>query len=394
MKKFLLAGVGVILLCIIGTIIYYFKSDDYANDQHFKNGETEVFISIPPGATYQLFQAGNSLGVAKEMTVTAANPYWLSAGNYFVKVALHQKEYLYPISLTGFRCGPDNDGSFIVNCREARPEQPPVLLQEIPSFKYIPSGSFLFGDKQLPTIPHYVWLTTFYISPFEITNQEFRQFLNDPNGYSNQEWWTEAGRLWKTSNKTQVSAALLKNNKDYQRFGQPMQPVTWVNWFEANAFCKWLSKKIGNGHWLYSLPNEAEWEKASRGPDNEDYSLTMTISDDQMKLFNWKKNPDDSIPVYDIESTHMKYKPNRYGLFHTTGNVSEWTMSIHRSFNKKNPFQLDSRNLETSEGERVIRGGSWYSASIANLYISYRDAFPPQHSTQDVGFRIIAKLLP
>lgn len=394
MKKILLGGIGVLLVCSIGAIAYYLNSDDYADNQHFKNGETEVLISAPSGAAYQMFEAGNSLDAAKEMSVSAANSYWLSAGNYFVKVTLHQKEYLYPISLTGFRCGPDNDGSFIVKCREVLPEQPPVLMKDIPSFKYIPSGSFLFGDKQLPTIPHYVWLTSFYIAPFEITNEEFRQFLNDPNGYQNQEWWNEEGRIWKASNKTQVSATLSKKDKNFRRFGQSMQPVTWVNWFEANAFCKWLSKKIGNGRWLYSLPNEAEWEKAARGPDNEDYSLAMTISDDQIGLFNWKKNPEAPIPVYDIALTQIKYKPNRYGLFHTTGNVSEWTMSVHRSFNRKNPFQLDSRNLETSDGPRVIRGGSWYSASIANLYTSYRDAFQPQHSTQDVGFRIVVKLLP
>ncbi|MDZ7292941.1 MAG: formylglycine-generating enzyme family protein, partial [candidate division KSB1 bacterium] len=49
---------------------------------------------------------------------------------------------------------------------------------------------------------------------------------------------------------------------------------------------------------------------------------------------------------------------------------------------------------DDTAGLRVARGGSWYSASIAILYIPYRDAFQPEHSTQDLGFRIVAKLLP
>ncbi len=394
MKNYLLVGTGVLFLVVVGMIIYYLRSDNDEEEKHFTNNETEVIIIVPSGAPYQIFRAGNSLNTVVELQLSPSQSYWLPAGNYFVCVTIRNKEYFYPIPLTGYRCGPDNDGSFIVNAREPRPEQPPLLIPELPSFHYIPSGSFLFGDKQLPTIPHYVWLTSFYIAPFEITNEEFRQFLHDPNGYSSDEWWTESGRSWKGNTQSQNSALLGKMEKEYRRFGQPFQPVTRVNWFEANAFCKWLTKKIGNGQWLYSLPNEAEWEKAARGPDNEDYSLAMTISDDQIGLFNWKKNPNALIPVYDIFSTRHTFKANRYGLFHTTGNVSEWTMSIHRSFNRKNPFQLDSRNRETSDGPRVIRGGSWYSASIANLYIPYRDAFQPQHSTQDVGFRIVATMLP
>lgn len=120
----------------------------------------------------------------------------------------------------------------------------------------------------------------------------------------------------------------------------------------------------------------------------------MNISDDQMDLYNWKKNPAAAVPLSDIPSTMTGFTPNRYGLFHTTGNVSEWTLSVDRPFNRKNPFRPDARNLKTAEGVRIIRGGSWYSASIANMMVSYRDAFPPHHSTQETGFRIAAKLLP
>jgi formylglycine-generating enzyme required for sulfatase activity len=53
-----------------------------------------------------------------------------------------------------------------------------------------------------------------------------------------------------------------------------------VNWFEANAFCHWLTQKLGGGGWIFGLASEAEWEKAARGPDNLDYGLGMNISND------------------------------------------------------------------------------------------------------------------
>jgi len=47
----------------------------------------------------------------------------------------------------------------------------------------------------------------------------------------------------------------------------------------------------------------------------------MFISDAEVKLYNWKKNPDDPVPVFGIEVTCTVYQPNRFGLFHMTGNV-------------------------------------------------------------------------
>jgi formylglycine-generating enzyme required for sulfatase activity len=392
-KIYLTIGIGI-AVCIGLVLAYFFTSDEYTENGHYNRGETEVIVTLPADAKFLLYRAENSLREAEELNGITGNAFWLPSGNYFVKVRLQNSDRYYPVPLTGYRCGPDEEGAFLVNVREQIGEHPPLLIHDLPAYIFVPSGTFLFGDRQLPTVPHYVWLSTYFIAPFEVTNDEFRKFLYDPQGYSSDEWWTESGREWKKNNRSQTSAKLTKKDSEYLRFGQPQQPVTWVNWFEANAFCTWMTARIGNGRWMFTLPNEAEWEKAARGPDNLDFSLSMTISDREMSLYNWKKNPDALQPVYDIPLTQQTYQPNRYGVFHTTGNVSEWTMSVDRPFNRKNPFQLDARNLNTTEGVRIVRGGSWYSASIANMLVSYRDAFPPQHSTQETGFRIVAKLLP
>ena len=182
---------------------------------------------------------------------------------------------------------------------------------------------------------------------------------------------------------------------DFKRFGQSDQPVVHVNWFEANAFCHWLTRKIGNDRWIFGLPSEAEWEKAARGPDNFDYGLGMTISDDQVKLYNWKKNPGAAVTVVGWEETQRNYRPNRYGIYHISGNVTEWTQSIYRTYNRRNPYvDDDERNHDETSGERVLRGGSWYTASIAVLYIPYRENFRPDVETPYLGFRIVARPVP
>jgi formylglycine-generating enzyme required for sulfatase activity len=142
------------------------------------------------------------------------------------------------------------------------------------------------------------------------------------------------------------------------------------------------------------LPTEAEWEKGARGPDNFDYGLGMTIGDVETPRYNWKKNPDAPVTVVGNDESEKLFRPNRYGLYHASGNVTEWTQSVNRQYNRVQPYRDDERNHDDATGLRVARGGSWYSASTANLYIPYRDAFQPEHSSQDIGVRVVARRLP
>jgi formylglycine-generating enzyme required for sulfatase activity len=290
--------------------------------------------------------------------------------------------------------GPEPDGSFLITVREPPSVNPPLLFAHLPGWRYIPSGSFLFGDTRNPHEQHYVWLTGFFMAAHEVTNEEFKAFQLSNDGYDARANWTEAGWLWKESNRSNVSALLLPDEGAYPKFGQPDQPVTWVNWFEAEAYCQWLTRILGTGKWWFSLPNEAEWEKAARGPDNFEFALSRKISDREAPFYNWKKNPIAEMTVIGNETTRKQFSPNRYGLYHMTGNVVEWTASVYKPFSRKEPFRNDARNQVDTPGLRVARGGSWYSASIAYIAIPYRDAFQPEHSSQDIGFRIVARILP
>ncbi len=393
-KLYAVGGAAIVIIIAIGSLLYL-RSDEQRERLHYEQDETELIVLNIPGAHLTLFKAGNNLHDALVMPLTNGERTWLPRGNYFLKVEQSGRTFFYPIPIIGYHAGPDKGGTFTVTLRAPGTESPHGLLPDLPDFVFIPSGHFLFGDHMRVQEPHYVWLGGFFINPFEVTNAEFREFLIDPHGYADDTNWTEAGRKWKAVNPSHSTALLKPTDTDYQRFGQPDEPVVQINWFEANAFCHWLTKTIGKGRWILSLPTEAEWEKAARGPDNFDYGLGMNISDNEVGLYNWKKNPGAEFTVVGLKETKSKYLPNRYGIYHMTGNVAEWTQSIYRAYNRQHPyFDDDDRNYDETPGEHVLRGGSWYTASIAVLYIPYRENFRPEVQTPYLGFRVVARPLP
>ncbi len=145
---------------------------------------------------------------------------------------------------------------------------------------------------------------------------------------------------------------------------------------------------------MFRLPSEAEWEKAARGPDTFDYGLGMTLSEPQSALYNWKKNPDAETTLVGFRATRERYSPNRYGVYHASGNAAEWTRSLSRPYNWRQPYREDDPNNEASSGLRVTRGGSWYSATTSRLGLMYREEFQPELSSDDLGFRVVAVRLP
>jgi formylglycine-generating enzyme required for sulfatase activity len=271
-------------------------------------------------------------------------------------------------------------------------EAPPRLEEGVPPFVFVPAGYFTLGERSNPGQPHAVWLTSFHIAGFEVTNGEFRRFLADPGGYEDRAHWTSAGWAWKSAGRSEATAHLRPGHPRYLRFGRDELPVVLVTWYEANAFCRWLTRRLGQGRWLYRLPSEAEWEKAARGPDGFDYGLGMQLSEPQSGLYNWRKNPGASATLVGVEETLRRYRPNRYGMFHASGNAREWTQSVFRHYTASSRYRDDGRNSDEAAGMRVTRGGSWYSASAVRLQLAYREEFQPELSSDDLGFRVSAVL--
>jgi formylglycine-generating enzyme required for sulfatase activity len=369
-------------------------SEELLEQERAERDQTEIIIGAPQGARCRLYESGREIDSARLLHDGPCRSMWLSAGAYWMKITGAGGELNYPAPVLGYRQGPDREGSFVITVRPRVQRDPPLPRPESAGFVRIPSGHFLIGDRETPREPHYVWIPEFYMAVFETTNAEFRDFLQDPNGYASDVHWTSQGREWKLRAKSQSSALLRPAAADYARFGQGDQPVTSTTWFEAVAYTRWLTTKRGDGRWTFALPSDGEWEKAGRGPDGFNYGLSATISDAEVKLYNWRKNPDFPVTVVGLGETRRSFRPNRYGIYHASGNVAEWTNSVFSPYNRSQPYQDDKRNLPDTAGSRTVRGGSWYSATSTLLYMAYRDAFEPNQSSNDVGFRIVAKLNP
>jgi formylglycine-generating enzyme required for sulfatase activity len=397
MKRFYVVAIAIVAITAVGcawVAVRYWHGDG-GERIHFERHEPDLVNTYLAGARLTLFKARKNLQDAVEIGGFNGTHAWVPRGDYFLRADLPDQPFFYPIPIAGYRRGPDAGGSFAVTIRTQAVGAPPRLFADLSEWVFIPSGNFLIGDRQNPREPHYVWLPAFYLGAFEVSNAEFRRFVLDPQGAADDTNWTEAGRKWKAQYPLQASALLTDSDADFKRFGQDDQPVTRVTWFEAAAYCHWLTKRFGQGRWLFSLPSEAEWEKAARGPDGFDYALSPSLSDVESKLYNWKKNPNAAETVIGIAASRARFQPNRYGAYHLSGNVVEWTQTAYRPSNRERPYaDDDGRNRDDVAEARVARGGSWYSASIALLSVAYRDTFLPEVRHHDLGFRVVVRALP
>ncbi len=109
-----------------------------------------------------------------------------------------------------------------------------------PSQIHIAAGWFSMGsdrDQEVEGPLHRVWVDCFAMAATQVTVGEYARFL-DAAGSMPPPYWGDAN------------------------FCHPQQPVVAVSWFDAVAYCAWLSAVTGSH---YRLPTEAEWERAARG---------------------------------------------------------------------------------------------------------------------------------
>ena len=152
-----------------------------------------------------------------------------------------------------------------------------VINEGYGDFLLVPGGNFKMGDnfgdgepRERPV--HQVHVDTFYIGKFEVTNGDWKKFMNSPE-YDDVKLWPTGRVVPKDQNPYWTQAM----NHGGAMPGSDNYPVLGVNWDAATAYCNWLSKKTGK---QYRLPTEAEWEKAARGTDQRRFPWGNTIDYD------------------------------------------------------------------------------------------------------------------
>jgi len=242
-----------------------------------------------------------------------------------------------------------------------------VLLTPSPPSEYIepgmvriPEGWFLMGsdssqpgqDNEGPV--HRVWIDAFELAACQVTNAEYAKFL-------------AAGGEHKSHRKPL--------NWDDPDFSHPEQPVVAPSWFDAVAYCEWLSALT---HRRYRLPTEAEWERAARGGAEQ-------------KLYPWGDEPLESLADY---ASRWKTAPERvgraernaYGLFDIGANVHEWCADwFDADYYRVSPERNPQGPAEGTR--RASRGGSWRHQTKVSRCAA-RSSIPPEFQYADYGFRV------
>ena len=265
-----------------------------------------------------------------------------------------------------------------ISCKESNLNDEADMVM-IPAGKFEmghkgPVSPFEFDPQEDETPSHEVYLDAFYIDKYEVTNADFKKFID-----ANPDWQKDNVRF--QENPTYLG---YWNGNEYPE-GQGKHPVN-VDWYVAMAYAKWVGKR---------LPTEAEWEKAARGGlKNKTYPWGDTINE---TMANYDVNPS-TLPV-------GSYAPNGFGLYDVAGNVHEWCLDEYQAgFYKvspdKNPIAgADSisdivNNANDVESPRVLRGGGWVFGAD-NIRVANRYSLSPGDSSfTSTGFRCVKPVKP
>jgi sulfatase modifying factor 1 len=291
----------------------------------------------------------------------------------------------------------------------------------------IPSGYFQMGgdseqayEDEYPK--HKVFIKSFYIDRNEVTNADFNKFIQATNYITTAEKkpdWEElkkslAPNTPKSSENDLVAGSLVLSESGMDEFsreemwtwiknanwkhptgadsnirGKDNYPVVHVSWYDAQAYCNWLGKR---------LPTEAEWEYAARGGlENKIYPW----GNEHINQTPHKANILGTRDTYFKSSPVQSFPANQYGLYDMSGNVWEWCSDWYSSnyysekpdkcsFNPQGPKKSYDPD-EPYAQKRVLRGGSFLcnEAACTGYRVSRRMRSTPDSSFEHIGFRCV-----
>jgi formylglycine-generating enzyme required for sulfatase activity len=297
----------------------------------------------------------------------------------------------------------------------------------LPALVTIPSGPFRMGtspaeaeqlkaqdvetwDDEKPQ--HTVFVSEFAIGKYPVTNAEYRLFW-EAKGYENKDYWGDDGWRWRTG---QLEADLSIYSKDFRKqvedwlkrrpfekrqqpffwdeadFNQPNQPVVGVTWYEAEAYCKWLSAVTGQN---FRLPTEAQWEKAARFTPSPFQGEGR--GEGQMRLWpwgdEWEANKCNSRESGFNATTPVGMYPDGAwpgGPLDMVGNVWEWCGDWWAAdlYSQRADKEVRDPTGPASGSARVLRGGAWNNIR-RDCRAAYRDWDVPAVFSYLIGFRLV-----
>jgi formylglycine-generating enzyme len=228
----------------------------------------------------------------------------------------------------------------------------------------------------------------FYMAATELTVGQFRQFVKE-TGYKTDAEKGDGGMIWSKSEARWVPKKDMKWDSVPWQIADN-QPVVFVSWNDAQAFCKWLSNKEKR---TYRLPTEAEWEMACRGGkvwvrypwgDRMPGDHDTNFGDGDPKLPESLTTVNDG---YRYVAPVGSFPPNGFSLYDMSGNVMEW-VGDHYERNYYQDSPLEDPKGPNVGSSRVNKGGNWLS-SPADDRCAFRGFSGETMSFWNLGFRVV-----
>ena len=265
----------------------------------------------------------------------------------------------------------------------------------LPGDVNIPGGLYMLGST--PDMPfvfdnekwaHPVEVAPFAMARAAVTNAEFAEFV-EAQGYQRREFWSPEGWAWRQESGAE-HPVYWRYDGGWQRrhFDQlaPLDlycPVIHVNWYEANAYCRWAKRR---------LPTEAEWELAASAEPTVDgqgitshkrrYPWGEAAPTPELANMGWQAMG--CIPVNALPKSD-----SAFGCRQMLGNVWEWTSTDFGPYPEFSPDPYVDYSQPWFTGHKVLRGGCWTTRTrlIRN---SWRNFYPPHRRDVWCGFRTCA----
>lgn len=230
----------------------------------------------------------------------------------------------------------------------------------------IPAGMAMIEDvdEHTQAVRRQIYVDSFQISKYPVTNAQYQRFLDDPMGYANLSWWqfSPSAHEWRLKNQTPKAG----------RFEGDERPRENVTWYDAMAFCHWLSTRLGHE---VTLPTEAQWQRAAQGDDERRFPWgnAFEASYCNARESDIKK----TTPV-----TRYPQGASPYGVMDMVGNIWEWCLDT------KTQHELHAE--VASADERAVHGGSYVSVHERSE-IGFRYFLAPQTAYASIGFRLVRR---
>lgn len=236
------------------------------------------------------------------------------------------------------------------------------------AWRAVPAGSITLRERGgYLAQPMRVDVAAFNMARYPVTNGQFARFVTAADGYDDERWWTFSpdAAEWHLENP-QAKAV------DY---GADDHPRTHVAWYEAVAFCRWLSARTGQA---IRLPSEAEWQRAAQGDDGRQYPW----GDEWDAGLCHNNTGHENIGPYPVLDYASK-GGSPFGVADMAGNVWEWCATRWNT-------GTDDLN---GDAVRVLRGGSWFDDVQSFFRVTARSSWNPGLRSDLRGFRIVSAAL-